>query len=612
MFPAPNPLRSRTTTLFIRRIKTKTQHYNTTTINNNSNNQNNNQNNRKQRTNLYLGTTVALLGLGWTIDKYVYAEALGRTARLAYNAGLSIIDYKLNFSPDKSPDELHERVSRRISDVCQKNGGLYIKLGQSIAIQAAILPPAFKKAFETMFDAARPLPFQDILRVWNQEFPEGLDYYFDSFDHTPIASGSIAQVHRATLKASGKIVAVKVQRPDIPTQIELDLFAYRSLLYVYQKVFELPVYFIANYVSDQIRKETDFVCEARNSERTAQLFQEDASLRDQIYVPKVHWPLTTRRVLTTEFVEDGCRLTDVARLDDKQLRPKDVMDLAMKMFTQMLFSHGWLHCDLHPGNILVVRHDGKPKLALIDHGLYIHLPEKFRRDYCELWRSLFVLDTASIDRIARGWGIANSDLFASATLMRPFKVRKHGAGPFGQGGKVAAGGEPGTNASYESSVKIKETMKTILENEALIPRELIFIVRCMRMMQGNNQVLGSPTNRINILAHGAAAGMAINPPSAALLVGSPASVRSVVSGWVDGVVKLWKFRAMLMLVDVGFFLTQVRQWWLVRFVRRPSDQAGRPRRTSPREGFEDLLQRQLEDMAKEEFGVSLDDSAFMG
>jgi hypothetical protein len=57
---------------------------------------------------------------------------------------------------------------------------------------------------------------------------------------------------------------------------------------------------------------------------------------------------------------------------------------------------------------------------------------------------------------------------------------------------------------------------------------------------------------------GAAAGMAINPPSAALLVGSPASVRSVVSGWVDGVVKLWKFRAMLMLVDVGFFLTQVR------------------------------------------------------
>lgn len=561
---------------------------------------------------IYIGTFIAVLGVGWSIDRYLYAEALARTARLAYNAGLSILDYKLNFHPDSSPDQLHERVSKRISDTCLKNGGLYIKLGQSIAIQAAILPPSFKKAFETMFDAAKPLPFHDIQRVWNQEFPGGLDQYFDHFDRLPIASGSIAQVHRARLKGSGKLVAVKVQRPDIPIQIELDLFAYRTLLYVYEKVFDLPVYFIAHYVSDQIRKETDFICEARNSERTAKFFENDTLLRDNIYIPKVHWPLTTARILTTEFVEDGCRLTDAARLEEKQLKKKDVMDLAMKMFTQMLFSHGWLHCDLHPGNVLVFRRDGKPKLALIDHGLYIQLPEKFRRDYCELWRSLFVLDTASIDRIAQGWGIANSDLFASATLLRPFKTRRKQGPKLGADGQLAK--QP-TNTAYESSLKIKETMKTILENEALIPRELIFIVRSMRMMQGNNQVLGSPTNRINIMAHGAAAGMVINPSGRTTLLSAPVGLGGVVWQWVVEVVKLWKFRTMLVLVDVGFFLTQVRQWWIVHLGRSAAASGGGGAASSlhtAREGFEDLLQRQLQDMAKEEFGVSLDDSAFMG
>ncbi|EFP85933.2 atypical/ABC1/ABC1-B protein kinase [Puccinia graminis f. sp. tritici CRL 75-36-700-3] len=378
---------------------------------------------------VFLGTTatlVGLLGLGWAIDKYLYAEALGRTLRLAYNAGLIILDYKLNFNPDSSPDELHERVSQRISKTCLQNGGLYIKLGQSIAIQAAILPAPYKKAFEAMFDAAIPLPFEDVLRVWNQEFPaQPIDSIFDHFDPVPVACGSIAQVHQATLKNSGQLVAVKVQRPDIPIQMELDLFAYRSLLYVYQKVFELPVYFIAHYVSDQIRKETDFVCEAKNSERTATLIENDPSLKDQIYVPKVHWPLTTGRILTTEYVENGCKLTDEGGLRGRRVAKKEAMDLAMRLFSQMVFSYGWLHCDLHPGNVLVFkRNDGKLNLALIDHGLYIALPDQFRCDYCELWRSLFVLDTESIERIARGWGIANSDLFASATLLRPFKVRK--------------------------------------------------------------------------------------------------------------------------------------------------------------------------------------------
>ncbi|OAV98517.1 hypothetical protein PTTG_01837 [Puccinia triticina 1-1 BBBD Race 1] len=130
--------------------------------------------------------------------------------------GLTIVDYKLNFSPDRPADKLHARVSKRLANCCERNGGLYIKLGQAIAIQAALLPLVYTQALASIFDAAWPMPFRHV-----------------------------HQVHRATLKGSATPVAVKVQRPNIPIQIELDLFAYRSLLYVYQKVFDLPVYSIA-------------------------------------------------------------------------------------------------------------------------------------------------------------------------------------------------------------------------------------------------------------------------------------------------------------------------------------------------------------------------------
>ena len=85
------------------------------------------------------------------------------------------------------------------------------------------------------------------------------------------------------------------------------------------------------------------------------------------------------------------------------------MDLAIATMSAMTFSWGFVHCDPHPGNILVRPHPtkkGKPQVILIDHGLYIPLREKFREEYCQLWRSLFVLDVPKIEEIAKGWGIS--------------------------------------------------------------------------------------------------------------------------------------------------------------------------------------------------------------
>lgn len=120
-----------------------------------------------------------------------------------------------------------------------------------------------------------------------------------------------------------------------------------------------------------------------------------------------------------------------------------------------------------------------PQIVLIDHGLCIPLDPSFRHDYSLLWRSLFVGDIAEIERIGQSWGIAkdNSDMLASATLLRPHRLRK----------KITADATA-SQTTYEQQTGLKDRLRAMLENEKLIPRELIFLARSMRMMQANNQV----------------------------------------------------------------------------------------------------------------------------
>ena len=114
--------------------------------------------------------------------------------------------------------------------------GLFIKLGQSIGIQAAVLPKAYRDAFATIFDAAPHVPYHEVEKVFRQEFNGQSPYdIFEYFEDKPVASASIAQVHRARLRLRNeqtgqdelREVAVKVQKPAIRKQLNLDLWSYQ-------------------------------------------------------------------------------------------------------------------------------------------------------------------------------------------------------------------------------------------------------------------------------------------------------------------------------------------------------------------------------------------------
>ena len=179
------------------------------------------------------------------------------------------LDYKINFTAENSEGipAIHERVAERIFNLLTSNGGLYIKIGTStaqskmvnqmntsltgqvIATNAAVLPPAMQAKFAKLFDDAAQVPLSQVLRVFESQFhrpPSGPGGVFEYFDPIPVASASIAQVHKAKLKEEdgGGWVAVKVQKPEVGKQVNLDLAMFRLVMWVYENlVFDVKMYF---------------------------------------------------------------------------------------------------------------------------------------------------------------------------------------------------------------------------------------------------------------------------------------------------------------------------------------------------------------------------------
>ncbi|KAJ9116125.1 hypothetical protein QFC20_000802 [Naganishia adeliensis] len=448
-----------------------------------------------------------------------------------------------------------------------------------LGLQAALLPKPYKEAFANIFDAAPNIPYTDIKQVFSEDFagkaPEEL---FTSFEETPIASASIAQVHEAVIdrhevledgsvgKRWQEKVAVKVQKPAIRKQMEWDLWSYRSLMYLTEKLFDMPMYFVADYVSEQMRLETDFLNEAINAQKCAAFLADTPELKDKVYVPKVYSEVaSSQRVMVMEWVK-GCRITDRKQIEDWGFNPREVMDTVISCMSAMTFKWGFI---------------------LLDHGLYITLPDKFKNEYCRLWRSLFTLDTKSIEDIALKWGIQLPvDLFASAILLRPFQVDKRRRAAQ----KLA---EEPPKSEYEQQVELKQRMRNMLANEALIPRELIFITRNQRMSQANNQTIGSLSPRINITAHWAARGYRDS-------VAQDRSLRAEgIRGWLQDRRDNFIFGLALLALDANFWSTRFKQWWYSNKGKGET-------------GWEDQLQAQFEKMAKDEFGIELQDDVFFG
>ncbi|MBE3048077.1 hypothetical protein IMZ48_37330 [Candidatus Bathyarchaeota archaeon] len=391
--------------------------------------------------------------------------------------------------------------------------------------------------------------------------------------------------------------------------------------------FDLPFYSMIPFITERLELETDFENEAKNSELMRRLVSAEPSLRDRVYIPTVYPEFTTKRVLVTEWIE-GVRLWDKkgmtstwlgghgngspglgnqlhppdmrrARMELRQnplqenikpdrqewkgprgkgglgLKTKEVMSTMVDLFSAQIFKWGVIHCDPHPGNIFVRRRpNGRAELVLIDHGLYVYMTPEFRHQYSLFWKSLMTFDQKTMADVTEQWGIKASELFASATLMRPFE------GEETKRFMRELEGKPAGERQYLLQQRMKSTMRDLLSDEDKWPKELIFIGRNMRIVQGNNQYLGSPVNRIRMMGEWASRGLYADPDAS---LG-----RRLLNAWSHLV-----FKAVMAATDVAFYFFMVKQ------------------KVGWGGGMEEEVDKRMRDMAQD-FGVELEGDIFAG
>jgi ubiquinone biosynthesis protein len=257
----------------------------------------------------------------------------------------------------------------RFREALEELGTTYIKLGQLLSSRPDLLPDVYIEELSRLVDQVPPVPFEAIRQVIDEEI--GLDA-FVRIEPAPLATASVAQTHRALL-TTGLDVVVKVRRPGIEEQVELDLALLRSSARVAAKKSEtaelVQIEALADELEVHLRDELDFVEEAHNTELIARIVERF----DKLVVPKVVPALVTERVLVLEHIE-GKKVADAPPLEREQ-----AVELARDFFRAYVYQvvvEGVYHADPHSGNVLLTP-DGR--LALLDFGLLGRIDEDTRR-----------------------------------------------------------------------------------------------------------------------------------------------------------------------------------------------------------------------------------------
>ncbi len=296
--------------------------------------------------------------------KHGFGELLGRS-------GLSSLIRK-------KKDDLPPRKSfgERLRLALQELGPSFIKLGQILSTRPDLIPEDVVCELRKLQDDVPPEDFAELRPLIEQELGATIAEVYETFDETPLASASIGQVHRATLKTAEGVVdvVVKVQRPHVRRTMELDI----DLLYwlahaVERSIPESRLYNPVKMVAEfdrAARAELDFVCEADNAERFARNFQKKRYVR----FPKVYREACSRRVLTIEYF-DGHKVSEAIK---NGVSGEAIARTAIDVMVQQIFEDGFFHADPHPGNMFILGDGNRPVIAMFDLGLVGHLTPKLR------------------------------------------------------------------------------------------------------------------------------------------------------------------------------------------------------------------------------------------
>lgn len=312
-------------------------------------------------------------------------QRLSRTSQVIamfarYRRAGILTGFDLGDAPEEDPvagegDELAERF---VADL-EAMGPAFVKLGQALSTRPDLVPASWIAALERTQDDATPAPVGDIEALLERELGVRASKVFAQIEAEPMAAASLAQVHRAVLH-DGRVVALKVQRPDVAGAVRVDLDVLARLAGTADAFTDAGRKLrLADWIAEfrkAILDELDYRIEAENLER----FARHLAAYDQLRVPRPLWDYVTPRLLVMEWI-DGINVTRISGLRRTEQDTAPATAQLLRAYLDQVFVHGDIHADPHPGNVLLCP-DGR--IALIDLGMVATIPPRQRERLLKL------------------------------------------------------------------------------------------------------------------------------------------------------------------------------------------------------------------------------------
>ena len=330
---------------------------------------------------------ITFLFFKYDIDKYlIRSNLMGSKKYLFFLIPWNLFTFKKTIN-----------IAENIRLICEDLGPIFVKLGQMISTRKDLLSEDIATELAKLQDNVTPFDGEIARKLIEDELGKNINDIFESFDSSPMASASIAQVHPAKLK-TGEDVIVKVVRPDIRSKIIQDISLMKKIANYLENLSDdfkrMHLIDIVNDYEMVIYDELNLIKEAANAKQIRKNFLNSTN----IYIPTVYCSYLTNKVMIMERIY-GIPINDKKSLEMENISFEDIAEKSVELFFIQVFEHNFFHADMHPGNIFIQKHNDSFRFVLVDFGIMGSLSEFDKKYLAENFIAFFNRDYASVAKL---------------------------------------------------------------------------------------------------------------------------------------------------------------------------------------------------------------------